>query len=227
MAVGVPGAGCAVCEGAADPAPPPQAATPRTDAAASAINAAACFTMHLPAMTNVCRGPRAGQSCPSPSHASAMTIKRVAARAFGSPGPMVPAVEASVPRPPGPPAMTQPGSLPVAVLAGVDRAKASAQRRASGSRKRPAICWPSATARQPASHQQCSAMASQPASQVGEAQRPCVAHRTAGPAAEAEQTVTRLEPSHLTRRHHGRPGDRDGGIPLSASCGRRPACRAE
>ena len=75
-----------------------------------------------------------------------------------------PAVEASAPGRRGPQgAMTQPGSLPDAVAAGIDRAKGSAQRRASGSRKRPAICRPSATARQPASHQQSSATASQPA----------------------------------------------------------------
>ncbi len=74
-----------------------------------------------------------------------------------------PAVEASAPGRRGPQgAMTQPGSLPDAVAAGIDRAKGSAQRRASGSRKRPALCRPSATARQPASHQQCSATASQP-----------------------------------------------------------------
>jgi len=75
-------------------------------------------------------------------------------------------------------------------MAGVDRAKASAQLRASGCRKRPALCRPAATARQPASHH---GARRRPASQVRNAQRARVAHRTAGPTAKAEQTVTRLQ----------------------------------
>src|SRR6266487_1595925 len=50
-------------------------------------------------------------------------------------------------------------------------------------------CRPAATARQPASHH---GARRRPASQVRYAQRARVAHRTAGPTAKAEQTVTRL-----------------------------------